>query len=72
MKLSQTELKALKISIKHENKLYKEYILHPDSVHKIYSVYKNCSRKSLLEAEKVYDNIYLKIIRILFLIFRKH
>ena len=49
--------KALKISIKHKNKLYKEYILHPNGLHKTkYNVYKNCLRKCLLEAEKNYYN----------------
>ena len=49
--------KALKISIKHKNKLYKEYILRPDSVRKTkYNAYKNCLRKCLLEAGKVYYN----------------
>ena len=34
--------KALKISIKNKNELYKEYILHPDSVRKTkYNAYKN-------------------------------
>ena len=47
--------KALKI--KHKNKLYKEYILHPDGLHKTkYNAYKNCLRKCLLEAEKNYYN----------------
>ena len=49
--------KALRISIKHKNKLYKEYILHPNGLHKTkYNVYKNCLRKCLLEAEKNYYN----------------
>ena len=49
--------KALKVSIKHKNKLYREYILHPDNLHQTkYNAYKNCLRKCLLEAEKVYYN----------------
>ena len=49
--------KALKISIKHKNELYKEYIMHPDGLHKTkYNAYKNCLRKCLLEAEKNYYN----------------
>ena len=49
--------KALKISIKHKNKLYKEFILHPDGLHKTKcNAYKNCLRKYLLEAEKNYYN----------------
>ena len=51
--------KALKISIKHKNKLYKEYILHPNGLHKTkYNVYKNCLRKCLLEAEKKYYDLF--------------
>ena len=35
----------------------KEYILHPDGLHKTkYNAYKNCLRKCLLEAEKNYYN----------------
>ena len=47
----------MKISIKHKNKLYKEYILHPGGRHKTkYNAYKNCLRKCLLEADKNYYN----------------
>ena len=49
--------KALKVSIKHKNKLYREYILHPDNFHQTnYNADKNCLRKCLLEAEKIYYN----------------
>ena len=49
--------KALKISIEHKNKLYKEYILHPDGLHKTkYNAYKNCLRQCLREAEKICYN----------------
>ena len=49
--------KALKISIKHKKKLYKEYNLHQDGLHKTkYNAYINCLRKCLLEAEKNYFN----------------
>ena len=49
--------KALKVSIKQKTKLYREYILHPDSFHKTkYNVYKNRLRKCLLETEKNYCN----------------
>ena len=49
--------KALKVSIKHKNKLYREYILHPDNLHQTkYNAYKNWLRKCLLEAEKIYYN----------------
>ena len=47
--------KALKISLKHKNELYEEYILHPDGLHKTKcNVYKNCLCKCLLEAETNY------------------
>ena len=49
--------KDLKICLKHKNKLYEEYILHPDGLHKTkYNVYKNCLCKCLLEAETNYYN----------------
>ena len=49
--------KALKISINHKNKLYQEYIRHPDGLNKTkYNIYKNYLRKCLLEAEKNYYN----------------
>ena len=48
---------VLKISIKHKNKFNKEYILHPDGLHKTkYNVYKNRLRKWLLEPVKNYYN----------------
>ena len=49
--------KASKVSIKHKNKLYREYILHPDNFHQNKcNACKNCLRKCLLEAEKNYYN----------------
>ena len=49
--------KALKISIKHENKLYKEYILRPERVCKTkYNAYKNCLLKQRKSTINYFEN----------------
>ena len=47
----------MKVGIKQKSKLYREYILHPNSFHKTkYITYKNRLRKYLLETDKNYYN----------------
>ena len=47
--------KALKISIKRKNKLYKACLVHPgNTIHEKYRTYKNILRKGLKEAEIMY------------------